>query len=154
MVVTSSLVLINILKLCLNSAGIVLGSGKSPSCGCSTGGGAGFLILSTIGPSLRSTIYGDVSALEGLSSSLGSWGPRMLGAVSDVFVVGSECSYEIVTKIELKVMMTRSSSNRCSLLGWCAIASVRSADGNEHNILRRPTKSSISDGPSAAPKSA
>lgn len=97
-VVTSSLALNNILMLCLNSAGIVLGSGKSPSCGRSTGGGAGFLILSTIGPSLRSTMYGDVSALEGLSSSLGSWGPRMLVVVSDVFVVGSECSYEIVTR--------------------------------------------------------
>jgi len=113
----SSLALINILKLCLNSAGIVLGSGKSSSCGRSTGGGAGFLILSMIGPSLRSTTYGNVSALEGLSSSLGSWGPRALVVVSDVFVVGGECSYEIVTRIELKVMMTKSSSNRCSLFG-------------------------------------
>lgn len=64
----SSLALISILKLCLNSAGIVLGNGKSSSCARSPVCGViGFLILLMIGPSLRSTIYGDASALKGLS---------------------------------------------------------------------------------------
>jgi len=70
---TSSLALINILKLCLNSAGIVLGNGKSsPRVRSAVCGGVGFLILSMIGPSLRSTVYGDASGLEGSSLSLGS----------------------------------------------------------------------------------
>ena len=73
---------------------------------------------------------------------------------SDIFVVGSECSYEIVTRTRLDTMMTRSRSNTCSLLGRYAAANIRSVRVNVNDILRRPTKSRISDGPSAAPKSA
>lgn len=72
-VVISSLALINILKLFLNSVGIVLGNGKSSSRGGSTVWGVGgFLILSMIESSLRSMTYVDASALEGSPFSLGS----------------------------------------------------------------------------------
>ena len=73
---------------------------------------------------------------------------------SDVFVVESECSYEIVTRTKLDMMTTRSRSNTCNLLGRYAITSIRSVRVNMSVFLRRPTKSSISDGPFAAPKSA
>jgi len=69
----SSLALINILKLFLNSVGIVLGNGRSSSRDCSgVGGTIGFLILSMIEPSLRSTVYAEASALGGSLFSLGS----------------------------------------------------------------------------------
>jgi len=92
-VVMSSLALINILKLCLNSVGIVLGNGRRSSRARSTvSRGAGFLILSMIEPSLRSMIYGDASVLKGPSVSPGSWGSRVLVVAWDVFVVDDECS--------------------------------------------------------------
>ena len=129
----SSLALINILKLCLSSAGIVLGNGKSssrvrsPVCG-----GTGFLILSMIGPSLKSMIYGDASALKGSPFSLGSWGPRTLVVASDVFVARSECSYEIVTRTKLNMMMTKSRSNTCKLLGRYATTNISSVRACKH----------------------
>ena len=73
---------------------------------------------------------------------------------SDVFVAGSECSYEIVTRTKLDTMMTRSRSNTCNLLGRYATTNIRSVRANMNDILHRPTKSSISDGPFAAPKTA
>jgi NADH dehydrogenase [ubiquinone] 1 alpha subcomplex assembly factor 8 len=67
----SSLALINILKLFLNSVGIVLGNGRSSSRGSSVCGTVGFRILSMIELGLRSMTYVDASALEGSPFSLG-----------------------------------------------------------------------------------
>lgn len=114
----SALALINILKLCLSSTGIVLGKGRSSSrARTDVCGGVGFLILSMIEPSLRSIIYGDTSVLERPSFPSRSWGLRMFVVACDAVVAGSECSYEIVTRTKPHTMMTRSSSNTCNLLG-------------------------------------
>ena len=151
----SALALINILKLCLNSTGIVLGKGRSSSrVRSDVCGGTGFLILSVIEPRLRSMIYCDVSVLDGSSCSSGSWDPRTLAVAWGAFVAGSECSYEIVTRTKLDTTMTRSSSNTCNLLGRYAVTDIRSGRVNRDSVLHSPTKSSISDGPFAAPKRA
>lgn len=73
---------------------------------------------------------------------------------SDVLVAENECSYEIVTRTKLNMMMARSSNNACSLLCLYATTNIRSVRVNMDDILHRPTKSSMSDGPFVAPKSA
>jgi len=78
----------------------------------------------------------------------------MFVVVRGVFVAGSECSYEIVTRTQPDTTMTRSSSNTCNLLGRYTTTSVRRERVNMDNISRSPTKSSISDGPFAGPKRA
>lgn len=146
----SALVLINILKLFLNSIGIVLGMGRSSSRPAACGG-VGFLISSMIEPSLMSTTYGDLSVLKGSPFSSDSGGPRMFVGARDAFVVENECSCAIVTRTKLDAMMTRSNSNMCSLLDRYATTNLRSESANVDSILRCPTKSSMSDGPFAAP---
>lgn len=76
----------------------------------------------------------------------------MLGVVWDAVEVGSECSCDIVTRTKPRTMVTKSSNNTCNLLGWYASRDIRSKPENVKCILRSPTKSSMIDGPFAAPK--